>query len=253
MQVHQKYTEGIPGGTCEVHGCRLAPAPRRRPAARRPHACLHTPRRSFSGPKRKPLASRPARTSRSRRRTRPRVATEAASRTGDLQQRRPVQSLGRQPRLIVQREVRVFLLGGKHLDRTQPTEKVTHWAAGSRLASYRHAACTDAGRSEVLKPAIHTRVPGAACARHGAGTVTAGCWPGSSRILATEPAGGQAAARSSRPMWPESPARSGPARARCPARPEDRHASVSRLSIHPVLQLTHTSWNTIARVSAAPT
>jgi len=36
-------------------------------------------------------------------------------------------------------------------------------------------------------------------------------------------------------------------------RPEDWARFLSRLSIHPVLQLTHTSWNTIARVSAAPT
>ena len=34
----------------------------------------------------------------------------------DLQQRRRVQPLGRQPRLIVRREVRVLLLGGKHLE-----------------------------------------------------------------------------------------------------------------------------------------
>lgn len=43
---------------------------------------------------------------------------------------------------------------------TQPTEKVTHCAAGSRSASYRHAAWTDAGMSEVLRPPIHTRLPG---------------------------------------------------------------------------------------------
>lgn len=60
-------------------------------------------------------------------------------------------------------------------NRTQPTEKVAHCAAGSRPASYRHAACTDAGASEVLKPASHTRVPGAACARRGTVTATAGC------------------------------------------------------------------------------
>ena len=36
-------------------------------------------------------------------------------------------------------------------------------------------------------------------------------------------------------------------------RREDWARLSSRLSKHPVLQLTHTSWNTIARVSAAPT